>query len=96
VEDVTGQRLDRYLRERIFEPLGMADSDLQRSERVQAQLATGYRLGSTGAKALTDRQWVTAAASSIYSTPLDMARYGANPEPATPPLPRRCAAPGRP
>ncbi|MDF2703775.1 MAG: beta-lactamase [Rubrobacteraceae bacterium] len=75
VEDVCGQPLDRYLREHVFEPLGMATSDLLRSERVQARLATGYTLGSKGAKAVTDRQGVTAAASSIYSTPSDMARY---------------------
>ena len=75
VEDVSGQPLDRYLRENVFEPLGMATSDLLRSDRVKARLATGYTLGSKGAKALTDRQGVTAAAGSIYSTPRDMARY---------------------
>lgn len=75
VEDVSGQPLDRYFREHIFEPLGMADTDLLRSERVTSRLATGYKLRSDGARAVTDRQWVTAAASSIYSTPSDMARY---------------------
>ena len=35
VEDVTGQPLDRYLRERIFDPLGMEHTDLIRSERVR-------------------------------------------------------------
>jgi CubicO group peptidase (beta-lactamase class C family) len=75
VEDVSGTSLDRYLREHVFEPLGMAHTDLLRSERVTWRLATGYTLGSKGPKAVTDRQWVTAAASSIYSTPRDMARY---------------------
>ena len=75
VEDVSGEPLDRYLRDHIFQPLGMANSDLLRSDRVQAQLATGYTLSSKGAKARTDRQGVTAAAGSIYSTPKDMARY---------------------
>ena len=75
VEDVSGLPLHRYLREHIFKPLGMDSSDLLRSERVQAQLATGYRLTSKGAKPLTDRQGVTQAAGSIYSTPRDMARY---------------------
>jgi CubicO group peptidase (beta-lactamase class C family) len=45
VEDVSGKPLDRYLREHIFRPLGMADSDLVRSERVASRLATGYVLG---------------------------------------------------
>jgi CubicO group peptidase (beta-lactamase class C family) len=75
VEDVSGEPLDRYLREHIFQPLGMATSDLLRSNRVQAQLATGYTLSSKGAKARTDRQGLTAAAGSIYSTPRDMARF---------------------
>src|SRR5215207_8623302 len=38
-------------------------------------LRRGYTLGPKGAQALTDRQGVTAAAGSIYSTPRDMARY---------------------
>jgi CubicO group peptidase (beta-lactamase class C family) len=46
VEDVSGQPLDRHLRERIFEPLGMEHTDLIRSERVRPQLATGYSLNS--------------------------------------------------
>jgi CubicO group peptidase (beta-lactamase class C family) len=75
VEDVSGQPLDRYFRNHIFEPLGMADTDLLRSQRLTARLATGYRLRSDGPKALTDRQGVTAAAGSIYSTPRDLARY---------------------
>jgi hypothetical protein len=75
VEDVSGKPLNRYFREHIFEPLGMADTGLLRSELVTSRLATGYNLGSRGPKAVTDRQWVTAAASSIYSSPRDMARY---------------------
>jgi CubicO group peptidase (beta-lactamase class C family) len=75
VEDVSGQPLDGYLRRHVFEPLGMGDTDLIRSERVESRLATGYNLRSSGAKAVTDRQWITSAASSIYSTPRDMARY---------------------
>ncbi len=75
VEDVSGQPLDRYFRDHIFEPLGMADSDLVRSDRVRSRLATGYNLRSRGASAITDRQWLTAAASSIYSSSADMARY---------------------
>jgi CubicO group peptidase (beta-lactamase class C family) len=75
VEDVSGKPLDRYFRDHIFEPLGMADTDLLRSEHVQSRLATGYKLGSGGPKAITDRQLVPAAAGAIYSTTGDMARY---------------------
>jgi CubicO group peptidase (beta-lactamase class C family) len=41
--------LDHYLRERIFKPLGTADTDLIRPERVRSRLATGYELRSGGA-----------------------------------------------
>ena len=75
VEDVSRQPLNRYFRERIFEPLGMTDTDLLRSPRLAVRLATGYRIRSDGAKAVIDRQGVTPAAGSIYSTPHDMARY---------------------
>jgi CubicO group peptidase (beta-lactamase class C family) len=75
VEDVSGLPLDRYFRERVFQPLGMDSSDLVRSERVRPRLATGYALGSSGLKAVVDREMVTAAASGVYSTTRDMARY---------------------
>jgi CubicO group peptidase (beta-lactamase class C family) len=75
VEDVSGKPLDRHLREHIFEPLGMADTDLVRSEQVQSRLATGYNLRSGGIEPVTDHEMVTVGAASAYSTPRDMARY---------------------
>ena len=77
VEDVTGIPLSRYLREHVFGPLGMDHSDLLRSERVRPRLATGYRLGSRGLKAVADREVVPAGAGAVYSTTSDMARYAA-------------------
>lgn len=75
VEDVTGQPLSRFLLERIFGPLGMTDTDLVRSDRIAAQLATGYVLRSGGARPVPDRDLVTVGAGAIYSTAADMARY---------------------
>ena len=75
VEDVSRMPLERYLREHIFEPLGMAGSDLVRSDLVASRLATGYVLGPSGARAVPDREWVGAGGGGIYSTPRDMARY---------------------
>lgn len=72
---MTGQPLDGYIRQHIFEALGMTDSDLHRSEQVQERLATGYEIRSRGVKAVVDRELVTAGAASIYSTPGDMSRY---------------------
>jgi len=75
VEDVTGQPLDRYMRERIFEPLGMEHTDLVRSERVRARLATGYVLRSHGLRAVADRELPAPGAGGMYSTPSDLALY---------------------
>jgi CubicO group peptidase (beta-lactamase class C family) len=75
VEDVSGRPFDRYLRERIFEPLGMADTDLLRADRLLSRLATGFELSARGLRPITDRAWVTPGASSVYSTTADMARY---------------------
>ncbi|HET9346004.1 MAG TPA: serine hydrolase domain-containing protein [Candidatus Limnocylindrales bacterium] len=77
VEDVSGVPFDRYLRERIFEPLGMVDTDIVRSDRLASRLAKAYALGPTGPRPVADREWVTAGASSIYSTIRDMSRYAA-------------------
>jgi CubicO group peptidase (beta-lactamase class C family) len=77
VEDVTGAPLDRIYRERVFEPIGMADTDLVRSARVRAALATGYEFGSRGPAAVTDREWLGPACGGIYSTARDLARLAA-------------------
>ena len=75
VEDVTGQALVSVFRERIFEPLGMTDSDLERSEDVRARLAVGHEPKGHGWRVVEERDMVTAGAASVYSTPADMARY---------------------
>jgi CubicO group peptidase (beta-lactamase class C family) len=75
VEDVSGQPLDRYLRDRIFDPLGMEHTDLLRSERVRPYLATGYVLRSRGLKPVADREVPTPGGSGMYSSTADIARY---------------------
>jgi hypothetical protein len=75
VEDVSGKPLDRYFREHIFDRLGMANTDLVRSERVNTHLATGYELRSHGAEPVTDYELIPVGAGGIFSTPKDMARY---------------------
>ena len=74
VEDLSGMPLERYFRERIFEPLGMADSNLVRADRIASRLATGYALGRRGPKPVPDRDWIGVGAGGIYSTPRDLAR----------------------
>lgn len=77
VEDVSGETLADYMRAHIFEPLGMRDTDLRRSEAVRARLATGYDVGRRGPSAVAERDMVTAGAAAVFSTPRDMARYAA-------------------
>jgi CubicO group peptidase (beta-lactamase class C family) len=75
VRDVSGLPLDRYLRGRVFGPLGMESSDLVRSERVRPRLATGYALRSGGLRQVTDYEVVPVGAGSVCSTTSDMTRY---------------------
>ena len=75
VEDVTGQPLAHHFREHIFGPLGMTSTDLTRSDRIRARLATGYALRAGGPRPVRDCDLVTAGAGAIYSTTADMARY---------------------
>ena len=75
VEDVSGQPLDSYLRDNIFDPLGMEHTDLIRSERVRPLLATGYVLRARGLKPVADREIPTPGGGGMYSTTADIARY---------------------
>jgi len=75
VEDVTGQALDRYLRDHIFGPLGMEHTDLIRSGRVRPRQATGYVLRAGGLRRVADREVPTPGGGAMYSTAADMARY---------------------
>ena len=76
VEDVTGESLERRYRERIFQPLDMASTDLVRSDRVRSRLATGYELGARGPVPV-DCELGTPGAGGIYSSTRDMARFAA-------------------
>ncbi|MGZ6494418.1 MAG: serine hydrolase domain-containing protein [Actinomycetota bacterium] len=75
VEDVSGQPLQGYFREHIFEPLGMQQTDLVRSARVGDRLATGYAVRSHGPHPVGDHDLITVAGGGIYSTTRDIARY---------------------
>jgi len=75
VEDVSGLPLADYFRAHVFDPLGMTHTDLARSARVAPRLATGYRVGRTGPRAVEDRDWIGGGQGSIYSTTRDMGRF---------------------
>lgn len=75
IEDVTGTALSKYLRDNVFEPLGMEDTSLVPWGARRSRLATGYTLRARGPRAVAHREWVTAGASSAYSSMTDMSRY---------------------
>lgn len=78
VADVTGSTLERWFRMRIFEPLGMTDSSLVRSDRIAAHLATGHILGRGGPSSVRDREWVCRlGAGGVYATARDLGRFTA-------------------
>jgi hypothetical protein len=68
-------RAERRRRDRCaIGPLGMTGTDLARSDRVRARLATGYALRAGGPRPVRDRDLITPGAGAIYSTTADMAR----------------------
>jgi CubicO group peptidase (beta-lactamase class C family) len=77
VEDVTGQPLADCLREQVFAPLGMTDTELVPSPRLRARLARGYTIGRRGVRPVPYQEQVTAAAGGAVSTLRDLARYAA-------------------
>ena len=77
VADVSGLPYDRYLRQHIFAPLGMDDSDAVLSDRLRPRLATGYNLKARGPAPVPHHEVITAGGGAVYSTANDMARYAA-------------------
>jgi CubicO group peptidase (beta-lactamase class C family) len=75
VEDVSGHDLRSYLCEHVLDPLGMAHTDLVRSERVRTGLATGYLLRSRGLVPAPLREVPTPGGGGLYSTAADLAGY---------------------
>lgn len=75
VEDVSGEPFDRYLRGHVFAPLGMEHTDIVLSDRLRADLATGYVVRSRGAVPVAPRAVPTPGGGGLYSTAADMAAY---------------------
>lgn len=77
VEDISGLPFPAYIRQHIYEPLGMARSEFWRSDRVRHELAIGYkyRKRQKDFRPVIDLEQVTTAAGAMYSTINDMGRY---------------------
>lgn len=76
IEIVSGQSYETFLRENIFQPLGMHDSGYDSNTEVILQRAAGYVRGPKGpANAPYIDMHVPHAAGAIYSTPADLLRW---------------------
>lgn len=84
IEKVSGQRLDAFFRERVFEPLGMEDTDFWVPADKQSRLATIYQRDESGK--LVPSAWANAnsvganggllsGGGGLYSTAADYARF---------------------
>jgi len=72
VEEVTGKSFDAYMREAVFEPLGMKHSSYEIDQRNSTNQAQSYQLDGTLA---TRYRWTNHAASSLYTSAADMTRF---------------------
>lgn len=72
VEEVTGKSFEAYMREAVFEPLGMNHSSYEIDQRNRLNQAISYQLDGT----LTTRyHWTNHAAASFYTSTADMTRF---------------------
>lgn len=77
VEDISGEPLADYMRNNVFDPLGMKSTDYLRSERVREGLAQGYRFSRGRLQPVKYMELVVRGAGSVFSTVEDMCRYAA-------------------
>lgn len=77
VADISGQSFSDYIRQHIYEPLGMDRSEFWRSDRVRDSLAVGYNYKAKQKvfKPVIDLEQVTTAAGAMYATVNDMGCY---------------------
>jgi len=80
VEKVSGQRIDAFLKQTVFEPLGMKDTDVEVRPHMQARLAGVKARGADGnfadsALAPPSNPEVYGMGHSLYSTTQDYMRF---------------------
>jgi CubicO group peptidase (beta-lactamase class C family) len=68
IEVVSGVTLDEFLRRRLFEPLGMVDTQFFLKEGQASRLAKVYRSDSNGKAISEDRQEIAEANAFRYTT----------------------------
>jgi len=81
VEIASGKPFDQFLRERLFDPLGMKDTGFALTPAIQPRLVTLYRRGQNGLERLPDQNGLSSAtyfsgAGGLVSTAEDYAQFG--------------------
>ena len=79
IRKVTGKSYGDFLRERIFEPLGMADTDVNILSAIVPRRASGYQIAADGWRngELIAPSILAYGGGGLRSTVLDMARWDA-------------------
>lgn len=75
IEDISGQPFALYMREHVFEPLGMLHSDYFMSERVRDELAQGYQFKKDRFEPVEYLRLNTPGCGGIFSSVNDMVHY---------------------
>ena len=80
VEVASGQTFDRFLRERLFDPLGMKDTGFALTSAIQPRLVTLYRRGQNGLERSPDQSGLSSdtyfsGAGGMVSTAEDYAQF---------------------
>jgi D-alanyl-D-alanine carboxypeptidase len=76
VERVTGQTYGTYVREHVFEPLGMSSTSLCDARRVVAHLASGYEVDGEDLVNAAFVSWkLPSAAGAICATATDLLKW---------------------
>jgi CubicO group peptidase (beta-lactamase class C family) len=81
VEIASGKPYDQFLRERLFDPLGMKDTGFALAPAIQPRLVTLYRRGQNGLERSPDQNGLSSAtyfsgAGGLVSTAEDYAQFG--------------------
>ena len=80
VEIASGKPYDQFLRERLFDPLGMKDTGFALTPAIQPRLVTLYRRGQNGLERVPDQGGLSSAtyfsgAGGLVSTAEDYAQF---------------------
>lgn len=80
VEGITGRRLGEVMAERVFEPLGMADTSFTLTPELRARKAKIHTRGDDGSLAPIDFEWpaepeLDMGGHGLYSTAVDYTKF---------------------